>query len=281
MRRSFLPLSLVAALAGVPDLLAQAPWRELSQPRYAWLEVDRPTLNSSPDVTGWAAFLGGRFRLGARSALVVEVPFAHGTLAGSPDSNLQVGATTRVGNPYVGFRFGTPWPSVAAELGLRVRTSRNSWYEVSRWNAWGEFSPANGEFSPANVAGNAADVERLAAFRAQQTFVLSGGFIGRAALGRGLSALAHLRIGIPVGGDYGPGDEAMLGGGLAGEYANERLHATAGVSWLGGESTQSQFGLTVGLRAGRYEPTLIVRVPTSDYALARFVVGAGVSCVLR
>lgn len=265
MRRSFLPLALVAALAAVPELPAQAPWRELPHPRYLWLEVDRPATKSQPEVTGWAAFLGGRLRVGARSALLVEVPFATGRIEGEVDPYLRLGATTRIGNPYVGFRLGTLWPSVAAELGLRVRTSRDGW----------------GEFSPAAVAGNAGDLERDAAFQSGRTLVLSGGFIGRSSLGNGLSALARVSLAIPVGGESGPGDEATLWGGLAGEYTKERLHITAGVSWRSGSVSQAQLGLTVGLRAGRYEPTLIVRVPTSDYALARSVVGVGVSCVLR
>lgn len=252
-----------AALPAAMTLTAAAPgWAQMGSA--VSLEVLRPSLEGTGDLSSWLIFPSGRVAAGSRITFVFELPVA--TASGSGSSE------TSVGNPYLGFRLVSP-ENVTLDFGLRAPL-------------------ADGDvFSGALplLIGSLTDVDRLEAFlpdmlgvqvRATPRHVTPAGFLAEAYLGSTLLA--------PTEG----GDTELLGDyGFRAGYGGPRAEATLGITGriaiTGdgdlGERTFHQFTVRVALETGGVRPHFLLRFPLdSDLSdIYAYVVGAGITVPLR
>jgi hypothetical protein len=212
-----------------------------------------------------AMFLNGAGRVGSNTYLEAEVPLARASVRGIAD-----GSSIRIGNPYVGLRFGAPDKALGGRLGVRLPIS----------------SEGNGFGTAALGVGVLADFDRWEAFApkvasargaVELTRRSPGGLLAGLAIGS--SAMISTEGGDPeVFGDYGgriayDGPKAYLGAELTGRilFSSQQGSLT--------DRTVHQLTGTLELRPGRVRPQLRVRLPLDqDYRDAvGVIVGAGVS----
>ena len=113
---------LLGGIASAGRLAAQQAWLGSGTRGEVALEVLRPDVKNVGDQSSasLALFLSGRFPAGAKTSLVVEVPFATGSFALSYFGTSTTESGSTLGNPYIGIEGGRDGSQVFGELGVRA-----------------------------------------------------------------------------------------------------------------------------------------------------------------
>lgn len=162
MRTFFVALTLCLL---APSAAAQTLW---SRPYIPYQITVESIVPETPEGAAWpsgASFLSGSVSLNENISLSGELPVARYTATSG-------GASSTLGNPYLGLGLSSTTVPVLVRLGVRVPVA---------------------DFGPASTVGTTADMGRLAAFRPDEASV-SGLLNGRFPVGRNTSL--RLRTGL-------------------------------------------------------------------------------------
>lgn len=267
IRNCLIVVAGLAAGAAAPSR-AQSPLLDPGAGSAVWLQLQRPSLEA--DATTYLLDAGARLRLGARSQLVVQVPFVYvAEDLPSPASR------SLLGNPYIGLRQSAG--NTAFELGGRVPVVSSS-----------------GNSEVPMVIGVLADFDQLEAYL-PEVVTLYGRISGEMAPAAAQGVFARFRAGptvfIPTGeggdnvevwADYHAvvGFRAPMVELAAGLTGRAVLTNAEGASI--GERTVHQLTIGGTLRAARIRPTLFLRVPLDETLEdLKSVIGVGVVIALR
>ena len=253
--RAFFPGPLIAAILVLPAvsatrLAAQVPFIPVESGRSVGVEVIRPSYADGFEGVGG---LTGQLHLSALMPLspgvrlVAELPLAHF----DPAFDGFDGATSRIGNPFLGVRIGDP-ARTAGRFGVRLPLASDA---------------DMGDAAPLELAAF-ADYDRIEAYlprvmtvggAAQFGRTAPSGLMGRAVLGADLMVSTR-------GGD----PEVFAAYGIETGYERQ---GTAAVAALTGRALVSESGLSIAERTihqvtlsgshrfGGVQPTLWVRMP--------------------
>lgn len=256
---------------------AQTYWHDETTGSAIRLDVLKPFLKGDGNqFMSGALFLSSSTAIGKSVRIEAELPVARSSLeagiAGPGSSPSQ--SAIRLGNPYLGLRYGGEGKPVAFQFGVRLPTADD---------------PDTFIGEGANAVGVLADFDRFEAF-APKVFtarasvevrhIMPDGIVFRAKLGPSLTVDTH-------NGTSGDAQELYADYGLRAGYEGPIVTATVGVTGRAlitesdvsfAERTVHQITGALEIGRGRVRPSGLIRLPLDDdfRRLTGVIVGLGV-----